>query len=162
MSLARQNAALCGNGNVGCWHGIQRCSVHISVISRSPVASAPIQVTLNSLNEYFAQNSPKPLAAFPYMINVKTTIKDFERNQSCQKDCHHSKERNRQSLDIRTSDSLVYRLNFSVLNVMFYLVIDYMVLNAVSNSISFTSQRPVHLYMLSWSSCTQYSAQHSF
>ena len=37
-----------------------------------------------------------------------------------------------------------------------------MVLNAVLNSISVISQRPVHLSMLSWSCFNQYSAQNSF
>ena len=37
-----------------------------------------------------------------------------------------------------------------------------MVFNAVFNSISVISRRPVHLSMLSWSSFNQYSAQYSF
>ena len=37
-----------------------------------------------------------------------------------------------------------------------------MVFNAVFNSISAISQRPVHVSMLSWNSFNQYSAQYSF
>ena len=40
--------------------------------------------------------------------------------------------------------------------------IDCMVINAIVNSISVISRRPVHLPMLSWSSFNQYSAQYSF
>ena len=40
--------------------------------------------------------------------------------------------------------------------------IDCMLFNAIFNSISIISQRPVHLFMLSWSSFNQYSAQYSF
>ena len=40
-------------------------------------------------------------------------------------------------------------------------LIDCMVFNAVFNSISVISLRPVHLSMLSWSSFNQYSAQYS-
>ena len=41
-------------------------------------------------------------------------------------------------------------------------LIDCMVFNAIFNSISVSSQRPVHLSMLSWISFNQYSAQYSF
>ena len=41
-------------------------------------------------------------------------------------------------------------------------LIDCMMLNAVFNSISVISGRPVHLAMLSWSSVSQYSTQYSF
>ena len=40
--------------------------------------------------------------------------------------------------------------------------IDFMVFNAIFNSISVISQRSVHLSTLSWSSFNQYSAQYSF
>ena len=41
-------------------------------------------------------------------------------------------------------------------------MIDFMVFNAVFNTISVVSRRPVHLSLLSWSSFNQYAAQHSF
>ena len=41
-------------------------------------------------------------------------------------------------------------------------MIDHMVFNAVFNSISVISRRPVHLFLLSWSSFNQYSAQNPF
>ena len=41
-------------------------------------------------------------------------------------------------------------------------MINWMAFNAVFNSISVISRRPVHISMLSWSSFHQYSAQYSF